>query len=426
MKVGVIIPWLVILLVAVGLPVLGALEPAAKAKQSTTKPVEAGGETKKLVSMQMEMTGKYALGWAGLVGGQGRQFQEQVDGQVEDDVGRVAAAVMAAELLGKDEGVRRLSELGGDDAAALRARIGEGVALEAGVVERYGFFGRVAASYGLPETDAGRAAVLASAKRTAVGLVGMLMVVGVAVLAGVVLLIVAIVMLATGGIRLEMAQPSGRHALYVQGFALYLATFVFGGIVLSLLPGELPFVANVIPLFLAVGLGVSYPLLRGAEFGEMRQDWGLTWGKNPLVEVLCGFGGYLAGLPLLVVGMVITLLLSKWSGTVVSHPITEEFERNKLAIFLLAVVFAPITEEILFRGGFLSHCRSFAGPVVSGLIVGVIFAAIHPQGWAGIPMLTSIGFVMAMIRAWRVSIVGSVVAHAINNGFVTCLLLLMV
>jgi membrane protease YdiL (CAAX protease family) len=63
------------------------------------------------------------------------------------------------------------------------------------------------------------------------------------------------------------------------------------------------------------------------------------------------------------------------------------------------------------------------GFLVSAVVSSFVFAAIHPQGWAAIPVLGAIAFVLAGIREWRGSIVGCVVAHALNNGVVTVMLL---
>jgi len=115
---------------------------------------------------------------------------------------------------------------------------------------------------------------------------------------------------------------------------------------------------------------------------------------------------------------VITLLLMRITGVVVTHPLTTSIGDHPYAILLLAAVFAPITEETLFRGGLLSHLRGRLGPFVSAAISGLVFAAIHPQGWAGIPVIGSIGFVLAMIRQWRGSLLASMTAHALNNGAV--------
>ena len=57
-------------------------------------------------------------------------------------------------------------------------------------------------------------------------------------------------------------------------------------------------------------------------------------------------------------------------------------------------------------------------------MVSFIFAAIHPQGALGIPVLMApaIGFTAA--REWRGSLVPSMTVHALNNGLVLLLLIL--
>jgi membrane protease YdiL (CAAX protease family) len=51
-----------------------------------------------------------------------------------------------------------------------------------------------------------------------------------------------------------------------------------------------------------------------------------------------------------------------------------------------------------------------------------LFAAIHPQGWAAIPVLASVGFVFAAVREWRASIIAPMVGHALNNATVVTML----
>jgi membrane protease YdiL (CAAX protease family) len=56
--------------------------------------------------------------------------------------------------------------------------------------------------------------------------------------------------------------------------------------------------------------------------------------------------------------------------------------------------------------------------------VSILFAAMHPQGWAGVPVLASIAIVLAAIREWRGTILASATAHALNNGFAMTMLVL--
>jgi membrane protease YdiL (CAAX protease family) len=82
----------------------------------------------------------------------------------------------------------------------------------------------------------------------------------------------------------------------------------------------------------------------------------------------------------------------------------------------LAAVWAPVVEETFFRGAFYSAWRQSGGRWVAGVGTGVIFAAVHPQGWTAIPALGAVGLVMALLREWRGSVIASMTAHALNNG----------
>ncbi len=101
------------------------------------------------------------------------------------------------------------------------------------------------------------------------------------------------------------------------------------------------------------------------------------------------------------------------------HPIVYEFKgagvSKLLVLFTLACIVAPVVEETLFRGVFYHYLRRRLPMVGAAAISGFIFAAIHPQGVLAIPALGMIGFVFAMLREWRGSIIASMTAHFANN-----------
>jgi membrane protease YdiL (CAAX protease family) len=69
--------------------------------------------------------------------------------------------------------------------------------------------------------------------------------------------------------------------------------------------------------------------------------------------------------------------------------------------------------------------RRFASVFLSAGINSLIFAAIHPQGLIGIPVLGTLAFGFSMVREWRDSLVAPMAMHALNNGTMTLLLLLV-
>lgn len=275
------------------------------------------------------------------------------------------------------------------------------------------------------------------------------------------------------------AQPPARRGPYIEAFAIYMVTFF--GFSLALAFGFPRTPLSAIWLYLPIAVAVAaWPLLRGVKWDEFRRAIGLHRGRGVISEVLCGLGGYLAGVPLLVAGFIVMFILVKtqqflvdnWpsspgvthvapasaptqppddappAATVTparesvitaeesnfaapnatpqrnampSHPIINEIKPGSgitgfIALFLLAAVWAPFSEEFFFRGLLYHHLRGRLGWVISAVIVGIIFAAVHPQGWTAIPVLGSMAFIFAGIREWRGSLIGSITAHAFNNG----------
>jgi membrane protease YdiL (CAAX protease family) len=93
-----------------------------------------------------------------------------------------------------------------------------------------------------------------------------------------------------------------------------------------------------------------------------------------------------------------------------------------MMMFILATVWAPVVEETMFRGAFYSHLRRVTNPIVAALVVGFVFAIIHPQGIGLVPPLMTLGAVFALIREWRGSLIGSMTAHALHNGFLVTMM----
>ncbi|MDC0294854.1 CPBP family intramembrane metalloprotease, partial [Mariniblastus sp.] len=103
-----------------------------------------------------------------------------------------------------------------------------------------------------------------------------------------------------------------------------------------------------------------------------------------------------------------------------------------LMIFLTACVAAPIVEETVFRGILYRHLRdvkSFSARWMSVLFAAIInaliFAAIHPQGIYGVPVLAMLAIGFSFAREWRGSLVSSMAMHAIHNTLVTCVSLVI-
>jgi membrane protease YdiL (CAAX protease family) len=422
MKPTAVLSWIVILIVALGIPIVGAIRAQAKLDEPTAASTSGPAET---LDFQFEILGKSTYAISQSVSPWKPQLIKQMNDAAKTPLQQAAAAVVVAELDGAEAIRAPLAANGSTEALALSDWYFEHSPLPADVVERLGWYGQLAATSGQVDDAPARKPVIDSARKVMITIGSVYGLILVAGFVGFCLLITAIVLLAMGKIRFRVGAPDGPSHVYVEAFALYLSSYLLGSIVVNLYFRDAPMGFHMVPLVFGVALAAVWPMLRGARFATVRTDWGIHAGTNPIVEAFFGVLGYLAGLPLIAAAALVTVVLVKLSGTQPTHPIMSEIAEHPWLIFLLAVVFAPLTEELLFRGALVSHLRAGVGVVLSALISGLIFAAIHPQGWTLIPVLAGIGAVLAIIRQWRGTLISSITAHALHNGILVTLMILL-
>ncbi len=308
-------------------------------------------------------------------------------------------------------------------------------AAHTGFVERHQFFAETALSQGQPDSAPLRAAVVARAQRTtAVMLVGVgtLFCIGIA---GFVVGILAVAWLAKGRIRAAYAPPAPGGSVYIEAFALFLFIFLAINIVAMVL--EKATGQDFTPLLIwLVPLAAFYPLLRGVPWSQHKYAIGWHTGRGVFREIGAAVVGYLAGIPIVAAGIGLTFLLMQLSALLSpgepsappSHPIMDKIGTGGalgvLSVFLLASVWAPLTEESLFRGALYHHLRGRWRPFFGALFVGLIFAVVHPQGFVAIPALASLGFVFCLMREWRGSLIAPMLSHGVHNGAIMAALYL--
>ena len=349
---------------------------------------------------------------------------------------KVRAATVAGEIAGAKAALERLDRLaraeGGDDVAALVEvyRSGSADALSSdqrdALVSRHGWFGRLALAHGLSPDHPARRAAIRPAVRTMAVMLSATLLGGAALLAGLALLGIALVRYVDGKLAAAYTPARTPTGPFLEAFAAYIAGMVGVAALARLLLGERVvatwFVVVVLPFVFL------WPLLRGVSRPQLRAGLGWHRGRGAWREIGAGVAGYLATLPLLGVGLLVSLLLQRVSGSDTSHPIITQFGGGAwrtARLFLLAAVWAPVVEETMFRGALYHHLRARVRWPAAAALVALLFAAVHPQGWAAIPVLSAIAFSFAALREWRGSIIAPVVAHAINNGSVTLLLVMM-
>jgi len=297
-----------------------------------------------------------------------------------------------------------------------------------GLLQRHGWFGQLALSFGQPTNDPARQTLMDAATQSTIimGLAGVALLV--LVLTGLVLLILGIVFLSIGHLRLAYrpAPPLG-PPVYLETFALWLLMWFIVAFIWKLLRVQLSSGVSETIMAIFSGAVALWPLWRGWSGPRLREELGWHTGRGALWEIGAGLVGYIAGLPIIAIGFSITALLVNKSESHPTHPIVREIARGGpleiLGIYLAACVLAPPLEETMFRGALYGHLRRSSGFFVSAIIVSFLFAAIHPQGWTVIPLLGSIAIVLAMLREWRGSLLASMTGHALNNAFGVTLVL---
>lgn len=255
-----------------------------------------------------------------------------------------------------------------------------------------------------------------------------------------------------GNAHSSMNAASAEHGIYAEVFALWLPVII-GLITLasyianSISPDGMVIgkICTLIAFFSSL-LVLFWARLRGLTWKQIKSDIGWTTGNGVGKEVFFGIAGYAMMLPILGIGILLTLLLmliqqeigggaDPFSGTGGgSHPIIVDIAEGgwnvRILLLVLAAVAAPIVEETMFRGVLYRQLRSSSNLlgvslsiILSVLLTSFIFAAIHPQGWIAIPALMGIAIGMNLMREWRGTLLPSMIVHGISNGIVISMLI---
>lgn len=96
-----------------------------------------------------------------------------------------------------------------------------------------------------------------------------------------------------------------------------------------------------------------------------------------------------------------------------------------MMVFILLVIIAPVTEEIIFRGYLFGKLRKRSGFWMTTLLVSLLFGVAHYAGggWLAVVVTFSLAVVMCLIREISGSIYPSILLHMINNGLAFAALL---
>lgn len=308
---------------------------------------------------------------------------------------------------------------------------------------QHGDFARLALTHADPAaTPEGLALRSGGLAIVAAGFAFLLLIVGV-FLAGVALLVTALVMLELRRLRPRFTPPALGGSVYLETYALFVGGFVFlqlaGEAALRMMgPAAAPGVE-------VVGLAAQWlllltplwPLVRGVTLKEWRLAVGFHTGRGLFREIGAGIVGYVAGFPLLIFGAAVTVGLITLAELIraqfvpgdpppPSSPVLDLIGSadplRLVLIVTLATVWAPFCEELIFRGCLQRHLRQRLPAVVCAFVAACLFAFMHGYGPLFAGPLIALGFTFSLMREWRGSIIPCITAHMLHNGTVMLLL----
>lgn len=161
--------------------------------------------------------------------------------------------------------------------------------------------------------------------------------------------------------------------------------------------------------------------------------YGISWDRV-WPSFLWGLGGAFAVVPLATVGAFVGSLFVKVAPRP-DHPLLHLLEDPHNVAFVIGALFlaavqAPFTEELLFRGTLtpalsgLLKGRRYATPIAI-LVSSTLFASIHPQGLSLWFVLASVGVVNCVLCYQTRSVLPGMFMHAIYNGSVLAMTLII-
>ncbi len=310
------------------------------------------------------------------------------------------------------------------------------------LIARYGILGQAAITHGLDPDDPQRKPIVTGFGWIATLLFFVFAVAIIGFLAGLVLLLLGIINLASGKLKLRFKAPPPGGSVFLETYALFLAGFAILSIGLFVLSAKLnpALGALSIPLQWILIFTPAWALLRGMKPSEWRHAIGLHSGEGILKEIACGFLVYIASIPVYCVGVLITLfvliiqgMMATNNGAAPAPPTNPIFDLISdggpmiiLFVFTLATIWAPIAEELIFRGALYRHINSRVHWVVAAFITALLFAYMHSYGPFMVAPLIALGFMFAFMRQWRGSIIPCITAHFIHNASLIGFMVLLI
>ncbi len=384
-----------------------------------------------------------------------RETAKLLGGFARSDADRVRVAIVTAELgrqldPAADVALERLEAIEpstpgvGRDIETLSS-LWTGAAVSAAdetlLVQRYGFFGELALAW--PRAEEASAEVIDRLGGLLAVFAGATVGGGLLLALGLLLLLMALVLLAMGKFERRFVPPAIGGSVYLEAAAVFVAGFL-------LLKGVLVGVAF-LPLdatgqtLVALGLqwllllAVLWPLVRGERLDGWMRATGLHRGDGFIKEVFLGVVGWIAAVPVfMAAGLLTAGLVALWQliapGDGEARPLPDTALLDVIAsgdvwltaaVFTLATIWAPLAEELIFRGCLYRHLRSRLNVPISSVLIAVMFGFMHGYGVLFVPPVIALGLCFALMREWRGSLIAAITAHLAHNATLVTLMIVI-
>ncbi|MGH9427829.1 MAG: lysostaphin resistance A-like protein [Terriglobia bacterium] len=150
--------------------------------------------------------------------------------------------------------------------------------------------------------------------------------------------------------------------------------------------------------------------------------WGWEWSRGVRLAACIGLG-----VALFFVGTKLARLVGAEKHTQLEEIINSSLAA-RYAISCLAVLTAPLVEELVYRGVLYAPLERFAGALGAVTVVLALFTIIHvPQYWPNLGVIAAVALlsiVLTLVRAYSGRLLPCFVIHLVFNGIQAMILIL--
>ncbi len=218
----------------------------------------------------------------------------------------------------------------------------------------------------------------------------------------------------------------GKSPLSTKNVVIILVTYFLGYMLL------IPFITQLIDLFLIPGF-LTWPYTDVIMHSILTLFF-LYLGSNLLSEsnkhwsIMVFYVPIIGAMVMLWSNILFGVIISALSGQ--SEPLNqsllyEMFKINKLSIMVQAMVFAPIVEEIIFRGVIYRHFKSAGRYLIPLIVSTLLFASFHSLNailtaqWSDLwylPLYAFMSLILTYVYEKTQNLYASIFLHFINNA----------